>query len=98
MTRHAQNQQIDAPPERVEIASYRKLIDRLPVTLRPELNGELAEWQTLFPFERQRMREFMRGVQSFDPAALNALVEPLRRLEEKMGVSRWDFSEDIDTV
>jgi hypothetical protein len=98
MTRHAQNQQIDAPPERVEIASYRKLIDRLPVTLRPELNGELAEWQTLFPFERQRMREFMRGVQSFDPAALNALVEPLRRLEEKMGVSRWDFSENIDTV
>ncbi len=81
-----------------EIAVYRKLIRQMPLTLRPELNSELAEWETLFPFERSRIREFMRGIQSFNPSTLAALTEPLRKLEQTMGVDRWDFSEDTNTL
>ena len=81
-----------------ERATYRKLIRQMPLTLRPELNSELAEWETLFPFERSRIREFMRGVQSFTPSTLAALTEPLRKLEQTMGVDRWDFSEETNTL
>ncbi|MGO8759834.1 MAG: hypothetical protein ACLQG3_17080 [Terracidiphilus sp.] len=84
--------------EAADTASYRALIRRLPVTLRPSLNGQLAEWETLFPFERQRVQEFMRGVASFDPSAFNALLEPLRKLEAKMDVAHWDFNETADTM
>ena len=81
-----------------ELASYRTTIKRLPVTLRPSLNGQLAEWDTLFPFERERVQEFMRGVASLDPSALNALFDPLRKIEDRMGVDRWDFSESANTM
>jgi len=88
---HSQSQEIDP-------ASYRALIARLPVTLRPSLNGQLAEWETLFPYERRRTRKFLHGVASFSPSALDDLMLPLRKLEGKMGVERWDFSQDSDTM
>jgi hypothetical protein len=98
MTMHALYEQTSERAEVAEIASYRSLIGRLPVTLRPALHGQLAEWETLFPFEQQRLQEFMRGVASFDSSALDQLLKPLRRLEAKMGVERWDFSQTADTM
>jgi hypothetical protein len=98
MTMPMLSEQRSQRAEAAEITSYSVLIKRLPVTLRPALNGQLAEWETLFPFERRRTQEFMRGVASFDPPALDALLEPLRRLEAKMGVERWDFSQTADTM
>ena len=84
--------------EASEVASYRAMIRRLPVTLRPALNGQLTEWETLFPFERQRTQEFMRGIATFDAKSLAALLEPMRKLEGKMGVENWDFSDAADTM
>jgi len=98
MTMQMLNEPMNERAETAEIASYRALIQRLPVTLRPALYGQLAEWETLFPFERRRVQEFMRGVASFDPPALNALLEPMLRLEAKMGVARWDFSQTANTM
>ncbi len=81
-----------------ELAAYRKSIARLPVTLRPALNGQLAQWETLFPYERGKVREFLRGISGLEPAALDSLMLPLHKLESRMGVDRWNFSQASDTV
>jgi hypothetical protein len=98
MTMRMLNVQASERAEADEIASYRASIGRLPITLRPALNGPLAEWEALFPFERRRTQEFMRGVASFDPSTLDALLEPMRRLEARMGVAHWEFSQTENTM
>jgi hypothetical protein len=84
--------------ENVVLDRYRGLIARLPVTMRPTLHQQLARWQWLFPYERNRLKEFLEGVDSFQPAAFDTLTQPLRALEVKMGVARWNFSETGDTL
>jgi hypothetical protein len=78
--------------------AYRHLVERLPVTLRPSLNQQLSQWATLFPFEQNRLANFMKGVETFSPSALDALTAPLWALEKKMGVKLWNFSEASDTI
>ena len=78
--------------------AYRRLIERLPVTLRPSLNQQLSQWGTLFPFEQSRLANYMKGVETFNPSALAALTAPLWALEKKMGVGQWNFSEASDTI
>lgn len=86
------------PFDATDLTSYRALIARLPITLRPALNGQLADWETLFPYERRRVRDFLRGLASFSPPALDDLMLPLLALETKMGVARWDFNQSSDTM
>ncbi len=81
-----------------ELESYYKSIQRLPLTLRPSLNQQLAQWRMLFPFEQNQLIEFFGGLDSFNPSALAALTAKLRGLEVKMGIDRWDFSETGDTL
>lgn len=90
--RTAQN--IDA----TELSGYRKMIAGLPLTLRPSLNGQLAEWDTLFPYERDKVRHFLLGLSSMDRGTLGSLMQPLRQLEARMGVERWNFSQSSDTM
>jgi hypothetical protein len=78
--------------------AYRGLIARMPVTMRPSLNQQLNQWEMLFPFEQRRLAAFFRGIESFQPAALDALTAPLRTLETKMGVARWNFTETSETM
>lgn len=80
------------------LRSYRALIKRLPITVRPALNGQLASWDTLFPFERRRFQEFMRGISALDEKAFEELIDPLRRIEARMGVEHWKFSQNADTM
>lgn len=87
-------QSIDA----AELSGYRKLIAELPVTLRPSLSGQLLEWDTLFPYERGRARHFLRGLASIQPPARDSLMQPLRQLEARMGVDRWNFTQSSDTM
>ena len=87
-----------ASMEASELAGYRKSIAGLPITLRPAFNGQLAEWVTLFPYERGRLRIFLRGLASMEPSALDSLMQPLRQLEIRMGVDRWKFSQSADTM
>ncbi len=84
--------------EAANLHAYRTLIARLPVTMRPTLNQQLSQWEMLFPYERDRLKEFLHGLESFQPAALDALVAPLRAVEDKMGVAHWNFTESTDTV
>jgi hypothetical protein len=78
--------------------AYRRLIGRLPVTMRPALNQQLTEWEMLFPYERNRVTTFMKGVETYSPSDLDALTAPLWALEAKMGVKNWDFSQTNDTI
>ena len=87
-----------APSEASELDSYRVLIERLPITVRPAFNGQIAGWDALFPFERQRLRETMRGITSFDAPGFEALTAPLRQIEGRMGVQSWNFSQNADTM
>ncbi len=78
--------------------AYRRLVERLPLTMRPALNQQLSQWSTLFPFEQAQVANFMQGVETMSPAGLAALTEPLWTLEKKMGVKNWNFSEANDTI
>jgi hypothetical protein len=81
-----------------ELETYHRSIQRLPVTLRPSLNQQLAQWGMLFPFEQKQLIGFLGGLDSFSSAALTALTAKLRALEVRMGVDRWNFSETSDTL
>lgn len=78
--------------------AYRRLIQKLPVTMRPALNQQFTEWEMLFPYERNRVTTFMKGVETYSPSALGALTAPLWALEDKMGVKHWDFTQTNDTI
>jgi hypothetical protein len=78
--------------------AYRRLIERLPITMRPALNQQLSQWETLFPFEQNRVAIFMNGVGTLSPSGLSAATAPLWALERKMGVKDWNFSETHDTI
>lgn len=41
---------------------------------------------------------FFRGIESFRPVALDALTAPLRAIETKMGIARWNFTETSETM
>jgi hypothetical protein len=81
-----------------DLAAYRSLVNRLPVTLRPALNQQLSAWEMLFPFERCRASGFLNAIGSLSPSAFDALTAPLWKLERKMGVAGWNFSEARDTM
>lgn len=88
-------QQKTAEPD---LAAYRRLINRLPVTLRPSLNQQLSAWEMLFPFEQRRTSDFLNAVGSLSPSTFQALTASLWNLEKKMGVAGWNFSEARDTM
>jgi hypothetical protein len=81
-----------------QLREYRKQIESLPVTMRPSLNHQLADWDMLFPFEQKQVTAFLHGLDSLTPAQLAAITRPLRDLETKMGVEHWNFSESGDTM
>jgi hypothetical protein len=87
-----------AQAEASSLDAFRGSIERLPVTMRPSLNQQMSQWTTLFPFEQNRVVHFIKGVETFSPAVLDALTAPLWALEKKMGVKQWNFSEASDTI
>jgi len=78
--------------------AYRRAIRRVPTTMQPGLNQKLNQWDSLFPFERKQLVDFLRGLDQFSSAQFDELVHPLLTLEVKMGVEHWNFSTEADTV
>jgi hypothetical protein len=78
--------------------TYRREIARLPITMQPALNQQVSQWDDLFPFEQKRTAGFLRCISLFQSAELDALTQPLRDLEARMGVARWNFSSQSDTM
>lgn len=85
-------------PQANDVEAWRQTVRRLPSTLRPMLSQRLDGWNLLFPFEQDEVGRFFRGADSFSPLALDELTAQLRSLEAKMGVARWNFSENTNTM
>ncbi len=81
-----------------DLDQCRRQVRLLPLTLRPAVNQQLEQWETLFPFEQNRLVSFVNGIGTFNPQAWETLTAPLRVLEAKMGVRDGNFSESEDTI
>ena len=77
---------------------YRRVVHELPLTLRPSMNQQIDQWDTLFPFEQTRLSTMMDRLALLSRPAFAALIAPVRAVESKMGVKDWDFSESEDTI
>jgi hypothetical protein len=77
---------------------YRAAITRLPITMRPTLEQQLAGWERLFPYEQNRLRAFLDALQAFSLAALEVLTQPMREIESRMGVQSWHFTAGSETM
>ena len=66
--------------------------------MRPALNQQVNTWDNLFPFEQKRAADFLEALAPFEPHELDNIVYPLRELERKMDVARWNFSTASDTM
>jgi hypothetical protein len=63
------------------------LFDRLPVTFSAFFFDQIKDWDLLFPAERSYFERLFSLLARSDRAAVNQLFEPLRQLEQKMGVT-----------
>ncbi len=82
-----------------EVAALRRIVNRLPLTLRPTHNQQLTRWELLFPYEQNRMRTFLEAFDSFNSAEKETLTAPLRQIESKMGIEHLEeFSLTAETM
>lgn len=91
-------QNVEGTDKNSDLLAWQRIVDRLPLTLRPAMNQQLSQWEMLFPFEQKRLRNFFLGLDSFSSSERSALMAPLYALESKMGVVGWHFSEKNDTI
>jgi hypothetical protein len=67
------------------------LFDRLPPTFSTFFFEQIQEWETLFPAERTYHERLFLLIDRSDPAAVEKLFEPLRRIEQVMGVNEKNW-------
>jgi hypothetical protein len=77
---------------------YSKLVERLPVTFRPFVNEKLTSMDRLFSFERKSIETFLSLIENLSPGEFESLFLPVRTVEKKMGVERWIFSSQGETL
>lgn len=77
---------------------YSKLVERLPITFRPFINEKLAGMDRQFEFERKSFETFMSFLENLSPDDFELLFKPVRAVENKMGVERWTFSLQGETL
>src|ERR1035437_795321 len=81
-----------------ELAHWRQVVERLPLTLQPSLQEQLSRWDILFPFEQRQVETFLRGADSFTPVELDSATATLRTVEARMGVAHWNFSRTVNSM
>jgi len=67
------------------------LFERLPATFSTFFFEQIQEWETLFPAERSYHERLFSLLDQSDPAAVEKLFEPLRRIEHLMGVNEKNW-------
>lgn len=77
---------------------YAELVNRVPVTFRPFLNEQISRMDRLFAFERNSIECFIASLQALSPSEFERLFKPVRDVEKKMGVERWRFSKEGETL
>ena len=79
-------------------ALKRGALQRLPLTFLPFVNQQLAQWDYLFPSERQSVERLLTYVATLSPEQCAALFAGVVGLEDKMGVRKWRFSTNEQTI
>jgi len=85
-------------PQQVQEALDHGLLRQVPLTFLPFINQELREWDHLFPYERRSVEGLLVYLSSLHPAERAELLRDVFALEEKMGVRRWPFSLEEQTI
>jgi len=85
-------------PKQVQDALGNGLLKRVPLTFLPFINQELRDWDHLFPYERQSVQGLLVYLSGLNGEQCSALFREVLELEEKMGVRRWPFSTDEQTI
>jgi len=67
------------------------LFDRLPPTFSTFFFEQIQEWETLFPAERSYHERLFALIDRSDAALVEKLFEPLRRIEQQMGVNEKNW-------
>ena len=79
-------------------ALKRGALERLPLTFLPFVNQQLAQWDYLFPSERQSVERLLTYVATLNTEQCVALFAGVVALEDKMGVRKWHFSTSEQTI
>lgn len=88
----------DKLPENLETILNGGVLKRLPVTFLPFVNQQLNQWENLFPNERRSVERLLFYVASLPPELSSSLFNDVLKLEEKMGIRRWQFSTSEQTI
>jgi hypothetical protein len=88
----------DQSPTQLQSALDNGVLKRLPLTFLPFVNEQLHRWDHLFPKERQSVERLLVYVAALGPGQSSALFRDVTDLEEKMGVSHWQFSTSEQTI
>ena len=88
----------DKFPEPLQEALDQGLLKRLPRTFLPFTRQQLRDWDYLFPYERNSVVRLLLFVASLSPAASVSTFQDVLQLEQKMGVSNWQFSTEEQTI
>jgi hypothetical protein len=81
-----------------ELEQYSRLVARLPITFRPFVNEKLTSMDRLFSFERTSIEAFLSFIKNLNQDEFELLFLPVRTVEKKMGVERWIFSSEGETL
>jgi hypothetical protein len=85
-------------PENLQSALSNGLLKRLPITFLPFVNQQLNQWDHLFPNERQSIEQLLIYVAGLTPGQSADLFRDVVEIEEKMGVRKWEFSTNEQTI
>jgi len=85
-------------PENLRDALRRGLLARFPMTFLPFVNQQLHEWEYLFPNERRSTERLLAFVDSLSQEQSATLFRQVTGLEDRMGVSRSNFSTEEQTI
>ena len=85
-------------PGNLQDAVSKGLLKRIPLTFLPFVNQQLNQWNYLFPNERQSVERLLLFVASLSPEQSADLFRNVVELEDKMGVRKWQFSTNEQTI
>lgn len=88
----------DRLPGEIQDALRKGLLKRIPLTFLPFVNQQISQWKNLFPNERQSTERLLLYVVSLSAEQSADLFRDVVALEDKMGVSHWQFSTMEQTI
>ena len=85
-------------PQALKDALNKGLLKRIPLTFLPFVNQQLSQWNYLFPNERKSVERLLLFVAGLTPDQSTNLFRNVVELEDKMGVRKWHFNTNEQTI